>query len=47
MTEQEALLRDATALRVPGTQDLRQVRETAAERAMSMPGTTIGRRFSS
>ena len=46
MSEAEALQRDPAAVRMPGIKELRQVPETAAEGAMSMPGTTIGRRSS-
>ena len=41
MSEAEALQRDPGAMRVPGTCEVREVPESAAEVARLMPGTTM------
>jgi hypothetical protein len=41
MTPEEARLRDPAAVRVEGSREVREVPETDAEVARSMPGTTM------
>ena len=41
MSKAEALQRDPAAVRVPGTCEVREVPESAAEVARLMPGTTM------